>query len=113
MLTSSCKAKGRALQNRIAEDIREAFRLSPSDVKPAVMSEQGMDIKLSEAARAIFPYAIECKCTEALSIWAALEQAKINAAKEGLEPALVFKRNRSDVYVCERWNSWLAGHRVA
>jgi hypothetical protein len=31
MLTSSCKAKGRALQNKIAEDLREAFRLSVSD----------------------------------------------------------------------------------
>jgi hypothetical protein len=107
MLTKSCKAKARLLQNKIAEDLREAFRLSPSDVKPAVMSEQGMDIKLSEAARKLVPFAIEAKCTESIQIWAALKQAEDNAAKEKLRPALVFKRNRSKVYVCLCWRDFL------
>ena len=107
MLTKSCKAKGRALQNKIAEDLREAFRLSSSDVKPAMMSEQGMDIKLSEAARKLFPWAVEAKACETLQIWASIKQCEENAAKEKLCPALVFRRNRSKMYVCLSWKDFL------
>jgi hypothetical protein len=107
MLPSSCKAKGRALQNKIAEDLREAFRLSSSDIKPALMSEQGMDIKLSEAARMLFPFAVEAKANESLQFWAALKQCSDNAIEEGLMPLLVFKRNRSKIYACLEWDDLL------
>jgi hypothetical protein len=108
MLPSSCKAKGRALQNKIAEDLREAFGLSSSDVKPAIMGESGMDVKLSESARKAFPFAVEAKATETLQIWAALKQAEENAANEGLRPLVAFKRNRSEIYVVLKWPTFLA-----
>jgi hypothetical protein len=95
------------LQNKIAEDLREAFRLSSSDVKPAMMSEQGMDIKLSEAARKLFPWAVEAKACESLPLWASIEQCSDNAAIEGLRPLLVFKRNRSPMYACIQWADFL------
>lgn len=99
MKPASAKAKGRRLQNQIATLIRAWFGLSDLEVRPAIMGETGMDIKLGEKARSIFPYAIECKQTETLNVWKALDQARANAEKENLTPILVFSRNRSPVYV--------------
>lgn len=95
MKPASCKAKGRLLQNWVCEQIRELFGLSEADVKPAIMGESGMDIKLSDAARQCFGYAAECKNTEKLNLWDAWAQAVINAEKEQLTPILFVKRNRS------------------
>jgi len=107
VLTKSCKAKGRILQTKIAEDIREAFRLSSSDVRPAIMGERGCDVHLSEAARKLFPWALEAKACETLPLWASIKQCSDNAVIEGLRPLLVFKRNRSPMYVCLCWKDFL------
>lgn len=96
--TKAGKAKARVLQNAIAENIRDRFRLDLEDVKPAIMGEQGIDIKLSTKARQLFPFAIECKFQEKLDLWQAIEQAAINGEKEKLIPLLAFKRSRSKVY---------------
>ncbi len=98
MKTSSGKAKGRRLQNKIRDLLLEHFsdKLEPDDVKVAIMGESGEDIKLSPAARKLIPYSFECKNQEKLSIWSSLEQAESNAGKH--IPLLVFKRNRSKTY---------------
>ena len=62
------------------------------------MGAGGEDIQLSSAARELFPFSIECKNTETIAIWKALEQAEANS--KGNTPLLVFKRNRSKVYAC-------------
>lgn len=67
-------------------------------MKTAIMGESGEDIHLSPAARKLFPFSTECKNVEKLNIWSALEQAIMNA-KDGHTPLVVFKRNRSKVYV--------------
>jgi len=104
----SRKAKGRLLQKEIAYQIATSIpALGSEDIKPAIMGEQGMDIKLSSRARDLFPYAIEAKAQESLNIWQALEQARVNAEKEKLMPLLVFKRNRSDIYVCLRFADFM------
>jgi len=72
------------------------------------MGESGLDVKLSEAARKAVGFAIEAKNQEKINIWAAIEQAEENAAKEGLRPALVFRRNRSPVYVVIKWDDFLS-----
>jgi len=36
-----------------------------------------------------------------------MEQARVNAEKEKLIPLLVFKRNRSDIYVCLRFADFM------
>ena len=95
MKPASCKAKGRSFQNWLCEQIGRYFYLFPPDVKPAMMSESGMDIKLSSAARSIFPYAIEAKNVEKLNVWEAWKQAQTNAEKENLTPLLFIKRNRT------------------
>jgi hypothetical protein len=62
------------------------------------MGDSGTDIKLSPAARKVFPYSPECKNQEKLNIWASLEQAEKNT-KDGTAPILFFKRNRTKMYV--------------
>jgi hypothetical protein len=106
--TSSAKAKGRRLQNATARAIREAFpELETGDVRPAIMGESGEDIRLSPAARRVFPFSVECKNQERLNIWAALAQAEANAV-DGAAPLLVFSRNRSGTYVALELGRFLA-----
>jgi hypothetical protein len=105
--TKSGKAKARVLQNAIAEEIREWFCLSIEDVKPSIMGEQGIDIKLSAKARQLFPFAVECKFQEKLDLWRAIEQAAINGEKEKLIPLLAFKRSRSKRYVVLEFDEFM------
>ncbi len=100
MLTRSCKNKGRRLQNEVRDKILENFQnLKEEDVKVAIMGEQGVDIHLSPFAANIFPFSVECKNQEKLNIWKSLEQSETNC-KGNTNSLLVFKRNRSKVYVC-------------
>ena len=55
------KAKGSRLQTKIARRIRQVFGLSDQDVQSQVMSVGGEDIILSDKARELLPYSIECK----------------------------------------------------
>jgi hypothetical protein len=105
---ASRKGKARALQNPVASIIRSSFSvLDGNDVSPAIMGQSGIDIHLSNHARQFFPFGIECKNQESLNIWQALEQARVNAEKEKLIPLLVFKRNRSEIYVCLRFADFM------
>jgi uncharacterized protein (UPF0218 family) len=52
MLTRSAKNKGKRLQNLVREELLSAFSsLQPEDIKVAISSEGGEDVKLSPAAR--------------------------------------------------------------
>ena len=87
---ASRKARGRNLQNKTAEMLKEYY---PQVIfKPAIMGETGRDVH----AYGNFPFSIECKNQEALNIWSAIQQAEANAGV--LVPLLVFKRNRSKIY---------------
>lgn len=99
MKSRSAKNKGLRLQNKVKEMILSIFSsLHPDDVKPAIMGESGEDIHLSPAARNKIPFSIECKNTEKLQMWKALEQAEYNANKNNSTALVVFKRNRSKIY---------------
>lgn len=98
MNTRSCKAKGKRLQNLLREALLSAFPvLEPDDIKSAMASETGEDLKLSPAAKRLIPFSFECKNTEKLSVWSALEQAQKNA--NGRQPAVVFSRNHAIPHV--------------
>ena len=99
MKTSSRKSKGRRLQNKIRDLLLEHFsdELENDDIRCAIMGESGEDIKLSPAARKLIPYSFECKNQEKLNIWDSLEQAEKNS--DDYSPVLIFKRNRSKIYV--------------
>ena len=70
------------------------------------MCESGTDIKLSPFGKKIFPYSIECKNQEKISLWQAIQQAEDNC-KPNTEPMLVFKRNRSKTYAVIEFDTLL------
>ena len=96
----SRKSKGAKFQNEIRDAILECFKeqLEPDDVKTAVMGESGMDIKLSPAAQKLFPFAVEAKRTEKVSLRQWWEQAKANET-EKLKPLVITKQNRKEPLV--------------
>lgn len=108
MKPRSAKAKGRRLQNEIREVLLEHFgdRLEDDDIKTAVMGESGEDLKLSPAARRLFPFSVEAKNQEKLNIWSALTQADENCPN-GSCPLVIFKRNHSETFVALRWDAFL------
>tara|TARA_Y100000401_G_scaffold39990_1_gene30374 strand:- start:6068 stop:6313 length:246 start_codon:yes stop_codon:yes gene_type:complete len=61
------------------------------------MGMSGEDIVLSPAAKKVIPYSFECKNQERLNLWSSLEQAEGNS--QDRNPCLIFKRNRSKIYV--------------
>jgi len=116
MKTSSAKAKGRRLQNYVAEKLRKLIfytslgydiSLDPDDIKPAIMGESGIDIKLSPKAKTLIPFDIECKAQEKLSIWDALTQAEENSMDIERIPMLVFTRNNSKKYAVVEFDKLL------
>ncbi len=94
----SRKSKGAKFQKEIRERLLETFtQLEEDDIKTAVMGESGMDIKLSPAAQRLFPYAVEAKAQEKVSLRAWWEQAKTNCGKLG--PLLITKQSRKEPLV--------------
>ena len=97
MKTSSCKAKGRRLQQHVVQRILETFpELTADDVRSTSMGCSGEDVQLSSRARELVPFSIEAKNTEKLQIWSAIEQATANAKAHA--PLVAFKRNNTPVY---------------
>ena len=97
MKTSSAKAKGRRLQQKVRDLFLETFtELEPDDIRSTSMGVSGEDLQLSPAARKLIPYAIECKNQEKLNVWDSLKQAEENSGD--YDPVLIFKRNRSKTY---------------
>jgi len=108
MITSSAKAKGRRLQQRVRDSIIDAFPiLTSADVASNPMSCPGCDIVLSQSARVLFPYAIECKNCESWTIPAWWTQTTANAKKEGLKPLLVVSKNRQDPLVIMSYDDFI------
>ena len=91
MKTSSAKAKGRRLQQRFRELLIEKLDIHPEDIESRSMGAGGEDLIMARAARAKFPFSIECKNQEKLNIWSAWEQA--NSNRGIYEPIVVIKRN--------------------
>lgn len=97
--TASRKAKGRKLQQEVAKLIQDTFSLSELDVRSTSMGASGVDVQLSSNALNIFPYAIECKCTEKVNLWDAWTQAHSHAVEESnktgtaVQPMLVIKKS--------------------
>lgn len=107
MKCQSAKAKGRRLQQKVAADIVNTFSdLSPDDVRSVSMGCNGEDVLMSPLAREKVPFSIECKNTERLSIWSAIDQCKGNASSH--PPLVVFKKNHSEMYATLPWKSLLA-----
>lgn len=98
MKPRSAKNKGVRLQNEVTEYLYKIYsQLEPGDIKPAMMSESGVDIKLSPAAKKVIPFAIECKNVEKFNRNSAIKQSELNSS-EGRISLVVFKKNYSKTY---------------
>lgn len=97
MRPQSGKAKGRRLQQCVANALCTAFDLAPDDVRSTSMGAGGEDVQLSSRARQQIPYSFECKNQERLNVWASLEQAAANAPN-GSTPVLIIKRNHAQTH---------------
>mgnify|MGYP003153970646 CR=1 FL=1 len=109
MKTSSAKAKGRKLQDLVRDSLRSAFMeiLETNDIKSQVMGMSGEDIVFSPKAQKIIKYKFECKNTERLSIWSAIEQCE-GHGKDSLCPVIVFKKNKKKPYAAIPLNKLIA-----
>ena|SRR5258708_7364439 len=93
MQRSSAKAKGKTLERFIVARIKEAFNFEDDDIRTAIGSENGLDIKITRRSAAKFPFGIECKNRETFtSIYNHYSQAATNS--DGLIPLVVIKMNR-------------------
>ena len=93
MKTQSAKAKGRRLQQWVRERLIEGLDIHPEDIESRSMGSGGEDLIMARAAREKFPFSIECKNQESVSIWKAYEQAEENSGD--YEPIVVLKRNKT------------------
>jgi hypothetical protein len=94
MNTATRKAKGKRLQKYVCNLILKFFPiLSEEDVVSIRMGRPGEDVQLSDKAKKIFPYSIECKNQERMKyLWEAYEQAISNS--KNLEPLVIIKINK-------------------
>ena len=83
MKTQSAKAKGRRLQQWVRDQLIEKLEVHPEDIESRSMGAGGEDLIMARAARAKFPYSIECKNV--------YSQACENSGD--YEPLVVMKRN--------------------
>ena len=100
----SRKQKGKALQNRVRDDLVDRLGIDPGDILSTAMGQSGCDLYLSPAARAQFPFGVECKHQEAIALPAWWRQCTANAEKEGLTPLLLIKRNREEPLAVLQWS---------
>lgn len=108
MRVSSAKAKGRRLQQKVRDFLRERYRdhgLEDGDIESIGMGQQGSDIVLSPAAKRLIPFDIECKNTEGFNRNSAINQSESNSTN-GRIPLVVFKRNKSKIYAIMSENNF-------
>ena len=85
MKTSSAKAKGKKLQNKVRDKLLETFpQLEENDVISQIMGASGEDIVLSPAARKLIPFSIECKKHKSFSVYNHYDQAASQNKGEAL-----------------------------
>jgi hypothetical protein len=95
---SSAKAKARRGQQWVRDRLLELFpELAPDDVRSTPMGVTGEDVQLSPKARALFPFAIECKTKKAFSIYKEFEQA--DKHKKDFPGLLFIKADRKEPLV--------------
>ena len=110
---SSRKAKGRRLQQWVAQKISEITGIKYGKdemIASREMGQNGVDIRLVEKAKILFPFSVECKNTEKLNVWKAIDQARDNQM-ENTDWLVVAKRNREKPIViidAERFFSLLS-----
>ena len=101
MKPQSCKAKGRKLQQYIAEQISNILGIpwgKDELIRSRGMGQSGVDVPVVGKAKELFPWSIECKNTEKLNLWQSVKQARDNQ-QDGTDWLLVVKRNHESPVV--------------
>lgn len=106
MKPSSCKAKGRRLQNFVCKEICKLLGVPFEKDGPVASRESGQsgpDIRIVPEYRKILPISFECKNQEKWSIPEFVKQA-IEQAYDGTYWAVVISKNRQkEPYVVIPW----------
>ena len=106
MRPQSAKAKGRRNQQKIVADLYEVFpQLGEGDLRSTGMGQPGEDIQMSAAARRLIPFSFESKNQERVNVWEAYAQCKANCG--AYAPAVVIKKNHSDMLCVIQWKTFL------
>ena len=112
MKVSSAKQKGRRFQQEVRDKLLEVSNgLEPDDIRSASMGAYGEDILFSPAARRQFPFSIECKNVEKLSIWRCIDQSRTNCPP-GSTPIVAFTRNREIPHVALPMEKFLEIYKI-
>lgn len=104
----SRKNKARKLQNWVCQRIAEIFDVEfdntndDSQIQSRPMGKNGTDIILRGELKKRFRFDVECKNTEKINIYDAIEQA-INNTEPGRNWLVVHKKNRSEPVVIMDW----------
>lgn len=110
---ASRKAKGRRLQQEIADYISKTINIpaeKDGDIESRPMGQSGRDVILRGKAKEMFIFhGIECKARESLNIWQALAQAE----EHGGMPIVFFKRNYSETYVTLKADDFFDLYKLA
>lgn len=110
MKTSSAKAKGRRLQQRVRDDLRTVAgsRLDPTDIESTIMGVSGVDVVLTKAAKGLFgPLAFECKNVEILNAIGVFQKHYDKYAAKGMVPIMVHSRNHIEPRVTMLWSDFV------
>jgi hypothetical protein len=94
MKPSSCKAKGRSFQQKVATWLLAKFpTLQPDDIRSCSMGSGGEDLQLSPAARLLIPHQIECKKHKSFAVYGLYDQARKHGKHE---PLLIIEADRRE-----------------
>ena len=110
MKTSSAKAKGRRLQQRVRDYLRAVAgtRLDPTDIESVSMGVNGVDVILTKAARDLFgELAIECKNVERLNAVGVFAEHLAKYQPQGKVCLMVHSRNFIEPRVTLLWSDFV------
>jgi len=101
MKTASKKAKGRNLQYWVCNQVANLFNITfdqqddQCPIHSREMGQSGSDVYIrNKELYDMFPYDIECKNTENISVYSYIKQA-ISNTKSGRNWLVIHKKNRS------------------
>jgi len=95
MKPQSCKAKGRKLQQYVAEQISNILNIpwgKDELIRSRGMGQSGVDVVLLGEAKKQFPWSVECKNTQKINLWDCIKQARDNQL-DGTDWLLITKKN--------------------
>jgi hypothetical protein len=111
MKTSSAKAKGRKLQQKVRDALRQIGKrhgLVDGDIESRGMGQNGCDIILSPAALRVFNLAVECKQVEKLQVVPTFLEHLGKYAGDNSLKVLIHGKNRIEPLVTMRFEDFVA-----